>query len=125
MPWSRSNPMSRGRTALSGRPPAARRLEDDEGAALDRNRMHEIPLASSATIADGVTRRRTHRPERIDQAMPAKPFRARLLSIDRDLGEIQGEIEQVVEGDAPLWKGHFEWQGSPGLLMGARDLRLN
>src|SRR4051812_26247935 len=53
------------------------------------------------------------------------PFRARLLSIDHDLGEIRGEIEEVPEGGAPLWKGHFDWQGSPGLLMSARDLRLN
>jgi len=57
--------------------------------------------------------------------MAAKPFRARLLSIGHDLGEIQGEIERVIEGDAPLWRGHFDWQGSPGLLMAARDLRLN
>src|SRR5947209_16297021 len=57
--------------------------------------------------------------------MPAQPFQARLLSADRDLGVVEGEIEQVIKGDAPLWRGHFEWQGSPGLLMAARDLRLN
>jgi hypothetical protein len=57
--------------------------------------------------------------------MAAKPFRARLFSMGHDLGEIEGEIEQAIEGDAPLWRGHFDWQGSPGLLMAARDLRLN
>ena len=57
--------------------------------------------------------------------MAVKPFQARLMAADRDLGDVRGEIEQVTEGDAPLWRGHFDWQGSPGLLMAAKDLRLN
>jgi hypothetical protein len=56
--------------------------------------------------------------------MPAQPFRARLLAGDRDLGDVRGEIEQVTEGGAAAWRGHFQWQTSPGLLMAANDLRL-
>ena len=56
--------------------------------------------------------------------MPAQPFRARLLAGDRDLGDVQGEIEQDTEGGAAAWRGHFQWQTSPGLLMAANDLRL-
>jgi hypothetical protein len=55
--------------------------------------------------------------------MPAEPFRARLFAGDRDLGEIQGEIEHGAAGAAD-WSGHFPWEGSPGLLMAADDLRL-
>jgi hypothetical protein len=55
--------------------------------------------------------------------MSARTFRARLRAGDRDLGEIQGAIERGAAG-AAAWSGHFQWNGSPGLLMAADDLRL-
>src|SRR5919205_5457 len=71
-----------------------------------------------------MTRRQPPIPHEDRRAMPAQPFRARLLAGDRDLGDVQGEIEAVTEGGATAWRGRFDWQVSPGLLMAANDLRL-
>src|SRR5215207_5657825 len=56
--------------------------------------------------------------------MPEKPFRASLVAGDRTLGDVQGTMEEITEGDITIWRGHFEWPVSPGLLMAANDLRL-
>src|SRR4051812_40851526 len=52
-----------------------------------------------------------------------RPFRAKLCTGDRDLGEVRGEIDEAGGGDGSR-QGHFEWSGSLGLLSGSGDLRL-